>query len=102
MYVEFERVAREEGFTEIADFFKRVADIEAHHEKMYLELLEDVKGKQVFRKDKPVAWKCSNCGWIKEDVEAPNECPTCKAPKTGFEKPLQYVPYFGFLDTSRF
>ncbi len=28
MYPEFERIAREEGFTEIADFFKRVAEIE--------------------------------------------------------------------------
>jgi len=102
MYKEFERVAREEGFIEIADFFKRVAEIEAQHEKRYLELLEDLQGNKVFKDDKKVVWKCRNCGWIKEDIEAPNECPTCKAPQTGFEKPIQYVPYLGYLDTTRF
>ena len=33
MYPEFERVAREEGFSEIADFFKEVAEVEEEHEK---------------------------------------------------------------------
>jgi rubrerythrin len=100
MYPEFERVAREEGFTEIADFFKRVAEIEEQHEKRYLELLKNVKSK----KDKAVVWKCRNCGWIYEDIEAPNECPTCKMPQSGFEKPLEspfYVYLDGYLDTNR-
>ena len=39
MYAEFERVAREEGFIEIARFFKGVAEIEKQHEKRHLALL---------------------------------------------------------------
>ncbi|MBA7714768.1 Rubrerythrin [subsurface metagenome] len=85
MYPEFERVAREEGFTEIADFFKRVAEIEKQHEKRYLVLLEDVQKGAVFKKSKAVAWKCRSCGWLHNDIAAPNECPTCKFPKSGFE-----------------
>lgn len=102
MYVDFEKTAREEGFTEIADFFKRVAKIEAHHEKRYLEALKDLQGKKDAKKGEAVIWKCRNCGWIHEDIEAPNECPTCKAPQSGFEKPIQYIPYLGYLDTTRF
>lgn len=39
MYKEFEKVAREEGFHEIADFFKEIARIEAQHEERYLKLV---------------------------------------------------------------
>jgi len=85
MYPEFERVAREEGFAEIADFFKGAAEIEEHHEKRYLALLKDVAEKKVFKKDKPVPWKCNTCGWIHGDIQAPSECPTCKHPRSGFE-----------------
>ena len=46
MYPEFERIAHEEGFTEIANFFKRVAEIEKRHQERYLALLKDVQGKK--------------------------------------------------------
>ena len=85
MYVEFERVAREEGFKEIADFFRGVATVEEQHEKGYRALLKDVKDKNVFKKDKEVVWKCRSCGWFKIGMEAPDECLTCKAPRSVFE-----------------
>ena len=43
MYPGFERVAREEGFTEIANFFKEVAEVEEQHEKRYLALLRNLQ-----------------------------------------------------------
>ncbi|MBI4181091.1 MAG: rubrerythrin family protein [Chloroflexi bacterium] len=85
MYAQFEQVARQEGFTEIADFFKSMAEVEEHHEKRYLALLNDVKEKNASGKEKEVVWKCRNCGWGKTEVEAPNECPGCKAPQSAFE-----------------
>ncbi|MDO8688329.1 MAG: ferritin family protein [Dehalococcoidales bacterium] len=84
MYVQFEQVAREEGLTEIADFFKGVARVEEEHEKRYLAMLEDVDKKNVFKKGKKGTWKCSSCGWLYEDIEAPNECPTCRSPQGYF------------------
>ena len=75
MYPEFERVAREEGFSEIADFFKEVAEVEEEHEKRYLTLLKNLKEGKVFKKDKVVRWKCRNCGYIHEGIEAPEKCP---------------------------
>ncbi|MFC2012811.1 rubrerythrin [Chloroflexota bacterium] len=85
MYAEFARTAREEGFTEIADFFKEVAEVEEQHEKRYLALLRNVKEGRVFKRDKPVRWKCRNCGYIHEGTEAPEKCPACTFPQSYYE-----------------
>ena len=95
MYPQFERIAREEGFTDVADFFKGVAEVEEQHERRYLALLEDMQEGKVFKKDKKVVWKCRYCGWLqKEELEAPNECPTCKLPQSGFEVSTDIYRYF--------
>ena len=85
MYPEFEQVAREEGFTEIADFFKEVGEVEEEHEKRYLALLKNLEGGKVFKKDKVVRWKCRNCGYIHEGTEAPDKCPACAFPQSYYE-----------------
>jgi len=85
MYPEFERVAREEGFSEIADFFKEVAEVEEEHEKRYLALLKNLEGGKVFKKDKVVRWKCRNCGYVHEGTEAPEKCPACGFPQSYYE-----------------
>ena len=85
MYPEFERVAREEGFGEIADFFEEVAEVEEEHEKRYLALLKNVKEGKVFKKDNVVRWKCRNCGYVHEGTEAPEMCPACDHPQSYYE-----------------
>lgn len=85
MYSEFERVAGEEGFAEIADFFKEVAEVEEEHEKRYLALLKNVQEGKVFKKDKVVKWKCRNCGYVHEGAEAPKECPACAHAQSYYE-----------------
>jgi rubrerythrin len=85
MYAGFEKTAREEGFDEIADFFKEVAEVEEEHEKRYLALLKNVKEGKVFKKDKVVRWKCRNCGYVHEGPEAPETCPACAFPQSYYE-----------------
>ena len=85
LYPEFERVARAEGFEEIADSFKEIAEVEEAHEKRYVKLLENIKEDKVFKKDKVVKWKCRNCGYIHEGEEAPDLCPACKHPQSYYE-----------------
>ena len=85
MYPEFERVAREEGFSEIADFFKEVGEVEEEHEKRYLALLKNLEGGKVFKRDKVVRWKCRNCGYVHEGTEAPEKCPACGFPRSYYE-----------------
>ncbi len=85
LYPEFERVAREEGFDDVAVSFKEIAEVEGYHEKRYRKLLKNVEGNKVFIKDKVVKWKCRNCGYVHEGVEAPEICPACKHPRSYYE-----------------
>ncbi|MFQ6080605.1 MAG: rubrerythrin [Candidatus Bathyarchaeia archaeon] len=85
MYPGFEKVAREEGLAEIADFFKEVAEVEEQHEKRYRKLLKNLEENKVFKKDQVVKWKCRNCGYVHEGKEAPKECPACGYPQSYYE-----------------
>ncbi len=85
MYADFAKEAREEGFTEIADLFEAVGNIEKTHEQRYLDLLKNIEGGIVFKKDKVVMWKCRNCGYIHVGEEAPQVCPVCKHAQSFFE-----------------
>lgn len=85
LYPEFAKVAREEGFEEIAVAFERIAEVEKHHEARYNKLVENIEKDMVFKKDKVQLWKCNNCGYIFEGEEAPEVCPACVHPKAYFE-----------------
>ena len=85
MYPAFAKIAQEEGFEEIAAIFTSIAVAEKQHEKRYLGLLANVEAGTVFKKDKPVVWRCRNCGYLHEGTEAPQECPACAHPQSYFE-----------------
>jgi rubrerythrin len=85
MYRRFEQEAREEGFTEIADRFKEIAEVEEEHEKRFRALLANVKEGKVFKRDEVVKWRCRNCGYVHEGKEAPEICPACDHPQAHYE-----------------
>lgn len=85
MYAEFAKVAKEEGFDEIAYKFEGVAKIEKQHEDRYRALLENVKNEKVFNKEGEEMWICRNCGHIHFGKSAPEVCPVCNHPKAYFE-----------------
>ncbi len=85
LYKEAEETAREEGFEEIANQFKEIAEVEEEHEKRYRKLLRNIEEGKVFKKDTVVKWKCRNCGYIHEGKEAPEECPACAHPQAYYE-----------------
>lgn len=85
LYPDFERVAREEGFDDVAESFEEIAEVEEQHEKRYRKLLENVKNGTVFRKDEKVEWKCRNCGYVHCGREAPKICPACKHSQSYYE-----------------
>ena len=84
MYADFAKVAKEEGFDQIAAWFEGVAAIEKEHEERYLKLLENIKEGKVFKKEETVKWHCGNCGHLYEGVDAPEVCPVCSHPKSYF------------------
>jgi rubrerythrin len=85
LYPSFSMVAQEEGFPEIAAAYKMIASAEKWHETRYNKLAENILNDKVFKKDEKILWKCSNCGYVHEGVEAPEKCPACVHPKGYFE-----------------
>jgi len=85
MYPSFAKVAREEGFEDIAKVFDSIAIAEKQHEKRYLDLAANIDNGTVFKKEKPVVWRCINCGYLHEGTEAPDLCPACAHAQAHFE-----------------
>lgn len=91
MYKEFEQVARQEGFLDIAHFFKEIGEVEEEHEKRYAAFLANVDNGRVFVRDGEVYWQCRNCGYIHKGKEAPKVCPACSFPQSYYQiKPDNY------------
>jgi rubrerythrin len=85
LYRDFEKIAREEGFPEIAGSFAQIAKVEMFHEERYRKLLKNIENEEVFKKKTSVRWHCINCGYIFEGSEAPAQCPACKHPQSYYE-----------------
>jgi rubrerythrin len=85
LYATFEKIAREEGFPDVAASFQKIAEVEAFHEKRYRKLAANIKAGQVFRRDSSVLWHCINCGYIHEGTEAPEICPACRHARSYYE-----------------
>lgn len=85
MYPTMQKDAKKEGNKEAAKLFKEVAEVEGHHEERYKKLLEMIEKGTVFKRNKPIRWKCSKCGYIYEGKEPPKKCPSCKHEKEYYE-----------------
>lgn len=85
MYPQFADVAEKEGFPEIASAMRSIAVAEKQHEKRYLALRENLEKNRIFKREKPVKWRCENCGYIHEGTEPPEQCPACAHSKAYFE-----------------
>ena len=80
------KIAKEEGFNDIATHFERVLTVEKSHNERYDKLLERVKQKEMFKSPTPILWECGNCGYHVISENAPEICPLCEHPKSYFFK----------------
>ena len=85
MYPGFAKVARNEGFKDVAAVFENVSVAEKQHEKRYLDLAANIEAGRVFKRDTEVVWRCRNCGYLHKGKEAPQACPACAHPQAHFE-----------------
>ena len=85
MYPEFAKVAREEGFDQIAYLFDEVAKIEKEHEERYRALIANIEEGKVFVREEQQLWHCRNCGHIHTGAQAPGVCPVCDHPQSFFQ-----------------
>ena len=85
LYPDFAKTAEQEGFADIATVFRNISVAERQHEKRYRDLAANIDAERVFKRDKKVVWRCTNCGYLHEGPEAPDQCPACAHPQAYFE-----------------
>ena len=79
-YTKAAAVAREEGFDDIASHFEAIASIEQHHRDRFERYLKMVQEGTLWKREKPVTWKCLVCGYQYVGTEPPKVCPACDHP----------------------
>ncbi len=85
MYAKFAQTAKEEGFERAEDTFNNIIVAEEHHEKLYLEIAENIAKERVFQKEVEKVWRCLSCGYLHTGKSAPKKCPACVKPTGYFE-----------------
>ena len=89
LYPSFAAKAREEGFQAIATIFSMVSVAEKQHARRFRGLADNLQNGRVFKRSQPVKWRCLNCGYVHEGLEAPAACPACAHPQAYFEMLLE-------------
>lgn len=80
LYTNAAAVAEKEGFPEIAERFRSIAEIEQRHHNRFMTYLKQVKEGTVWKRDHDIKWQCLVCGYIFEGKEPPKVCPGCNHP----------------------
>lgn len=91
IYKKFEDEAREEGFKEIADFYKELREVEEHHTKRYQDVLEKLEKGEMFKGLQNSKWICMNCGYIYGGPDVPLNCPLCEYPRAYFKPSCENI-----------
>ena len=93
IYPAFAETAWREGFTQIADSFAQIAEIEKLHARRFKLLAEYMAKGELFSSPADTGWLCLNCGHRLFGREAPGRCPVCGHEQGWFIR-AELSPYF--------
>ena len=79
VYPAFAKDAEEEGFKDIANLFKLIAQVEVRHEMVFNYLYEAFKKGVLFSNESPILYVCGECGYMHTSTQAWDKCPLCNA-----------------------
>lgn len=79
-YAKAAEVARKEGFDDIASHFDAIGKVEKTHYDRFQRMLNHIENGTLWKRDKPVTWKCIVCGYESVGTEPPKKCPACNHP----------------------
>lgn len=85
LYQEFAKVAKQEGFDDIASHFYAIAEVEDRHRCRFLRYHEQVEQGTVWHRDHEITWKCLVCGYEHHGAEPPTNCPACDHSRQHFK-----------------
>ncbi len=79
IYPKFADIARDEGFSDVAELFELVSKVEITHKNILTNFYNGLKKGTLYKSKSGVhAFKCDECGTIVEGKSAPKTCPLCK------------------------
>ena len=90
IYPAFQKDAEEEGFKDIANLFKLIAQVEVRHEAVFKYLYEAFKKGVLFSNESPILYICSECGYMHTSTKAWDKCPLCQSSQGYVEL---HIPY---------
>jgi rubrerythrin len=79
IYPKFSLTAESEGFSDIANLFKLVGEVEKRHEQVFNYLYEAYKNGALYKNNAPILYVCSECGHMQTSTKAWDVCPLCKS-----------------------
>ena len=81
IYPAFAKIAKDEGYDDIAKSFKLVSQVEDYHSKVLLDLHCKMKTKTMYKSNEAKDWQCSKCGYQQNGKSAFKTCPLCSMPQ---------------------
>lgn len=91
VYPDFAKVAKDEGYPDIAKAFLFASSVENCHKLMLEQLYTKLKGKKLYKSPTAIKWKCSNCGFEHTAKNAWDVCPSCDKPQGYAEIPIDML-----------
>ena len=81
VYIEFAKIAEDEGFSEVGKVFREIASVENCHKMLLQQVYDKMKSNKLYKCTKETKWKCSNCGFEHTSKQAWAICPLCSMPQ---------------------
>ncbi len=91
-YGAYSKTASDEGFTEIANLFDLVAQVEKTHSEILADLYDKLSNDTLYKSKQPRMWTCSSCGHCATSKTPWKQCPLCGA-KIGYVQIDECSPY---------
>ncbi|MEG0773468.1 rubrerythrin family protein [Clostridium sp.] len=81
VYLDYERIATEEGLTDIANFYREARVVTDLHYRQFNDIYTRLANGTLYSRNVIQIWQCMNCGYLHEGKEAPTFCPLCFFPQ---------------------
>ena len=89
IYPEFAKIAKKEGYPEIAHKFELIATVENCHNMLLSQIEQKLKANKLYKSTQSQKWKCSQCGFEHTAKQPPAPCPLCEYEQGYYEVPFE-------------
>ncbi len=77
IYPSFAKIAKDEGYEDVANSLLMIAGVENCHSKQLTELHKKLVANKLYKMPQANKWKCSKCGYERTAKESWTTCPLC-------------------------